>query len=155
MSLHYRYNAVQYTVKLVDWGNFLFPLKSVWMNTKWACFLFSCSSPQVFEQKRDCPLSNCQTVKQTGHENEVTLGMLSLNWCTTKFSELTLKEMYDDWKREFCSKRVKLAFLWVSVSSFWIDSSFRLQSHNYEERYRTVEGELRKLVAMRGKSLAY
>jgi len=26
----------------------------------------------------------------------------------------------------------------------------RLQSHNYEERYRTVEGELRKLVAMRG-----
>ena len=31
----------------------------------------------------------------------------------------------------------------------------RLQSHNYEERYRTVEGELRKLVAMRGKSLSH
>lgn len=27
---------------------------------------------------------------------------------------------------------------------------FRLQSHSYEEKYRTVEGELRKLVAMRG-----
>lgn len=26
---------------------------------------------------------------------------------------------------------------------------YLLQSHNYEERYRTVEGELRKLVAMR------
>ena len=35
------------------------------------------------------------------------------------------------------------------------DSPLRLQSHNYEERYRTVEGELRKLVAMRGKSLAH
>ena len=32
------------------------------------------------------------------------------------------------------------------------DLIFRLQSHNYEERYRTVEGELRKLVAMRGKA---
>ena len=31
---------------------------------------------------------------------------------------------------------------------------FRLQSHNYEERYRTVEGELRKLVAMRGEGLS-
>lgn len=41
---------------------------------------------------------------------------------------------------------------YIVVSLF--DSPLRLQSHNYEERYRTVEGELRKLVAMRGKLLA-
>ena len=62
---------------------------------------------------------------------------------------VTLKEIYDNQKDSFGENRISLVSR-VSLLSLWIDSLLRLQSHNYEERYRMVEGELRKLVAMRG-----
>lgn len=72
-----------------------------------------------------------RTVKQTGHKHRVTSGM--------KIFEINRLTCFP------------IRYIVFSLC----DSPLRLQSHNYEERYRTVEGELRKLVAMRGKSLAH
>lgn len=80
-----------------------------------------------------------------GDKHHTDLRDIVLMYLKTVIANIIIQESFEV-NRAFYDKDASLRYIVISL----YDSPLRLQSHNYEERYRTVEGELRKLVAMRG-----